>query len=233
MAKKDDDNTNPAAAFQTLLEKNSNDGIKLASTLFDENFQLREKNRDLRVKVPVDGSVVLTADEAKEWQAFQALGKKAEDVKKDLDSVETLQKQNKELSSMENLRDIADIGIDGSKLKLSVLKDQLARFPAAAITIKTEKDKDSKEAKVAYIKKDADSKEQSFTDFASAELADYLPSLKVSAEATSQPAPGRGPDPTPRTQGSSVFDRIREDVKKEGEASAAPNIDERFGRAAA
>jgi hypothetical protein len=67
----------PAAAFQRLLEQNKNDGIAVASKLFDENFRYRGEVRDLKKKVPVEGSVVLSADEAKEWEAFKALGKKA------------------------------------------------------------------------------------------------------------------------------------------------------------
>jgi hypothetical protein len=189
---------NPAAAFQAMLEKNSNDGIKLASTLFDDNFQLREKNRELKKKLPADGAIVLTGDDAKEYQAFKALNVKAEDAKKAIEAVPALEKQNKELSGMESLRELADIGLDGSKLKLSVLKDQIAsKHPDAEISFKNEKDKDGKEAKVAYIKKDKDSKEQSFTEFANAELVDYLPSLKVSTEATPQPFSGNTPDPKP------------------------------------
>jgi hypothetical protein len=222
----------PASAFQRLLDQNKNDGLAVASKLFDENFQLREKNRELKGKLPTDGAVVLSADDAKEWQAFKALDKKAEDVKKALDSSAELEKQNKELAGMESLRELSDIGLDGSKLKISVLKDQMQRFPDAELTFKSEKDKDGNEAKVAYIKPDKDSKELAFTEFATDKFADYLPSLKVSTEANTVIKPGNGPDPKPQGNATSVFDRIRESMKTESEKPKA-NIDDRFGRAAA
>ena len=63
----------PAHAFQGLLAKHNNDATAVAAKLFDENFQLRTKNRELSDKLPKDGSTVLTADEAKAWIAKGAL----------------------------------------------------------------------------------------------------------------------------------------------------------------
>lgn len=228
---------NPAAAFQALLDQHKNDGIAVASKLFDENFRYRGEIRELKKKVPGDGAVVLTADEAKSWEAFKALGKSAEDLGKEVEKVGELERANKELSGMESLREIADLGLEGSKLKLSVLKDQLAKFPDAIISFKTEKDANGKEAKVAYIKKTEKDSETKFADFAKADLADYLPSLKVSNEANPQQyTPGATPDP-PASGGSvSVFDRIREDAKARNEANKpAPgrDIDSLFNRPAA
>jgi phage terminase large subunit len=239
-----DPNTNPsnppadpAAAFQRLLDQHKNDGIAVASKLFDENFRYRGEIRELKKKVPGEGSVVLTGDDAKAWDAFKAFNQKPEDVKKAIDRVAELENENRELASMENLREIADIGLEGSKLKLSVLKDQLAKFPEAVISFKTEKDADGKEAKVAYVKKTEKDSETKFADFAKADLADYLPSLKVSNEANQQPfTPGNGPDPKPTGGSTSVFDRIREDAKARNEAAKPVpglDIDSRFNRPAA
>jgi hypothetical protein len=225
---------NPAEAFESLLDKNNKDAHAVALKLFGENYEYREEIRELKDKSLKEGDIVLSGDDAKEYQAFKALNVKADDVKKAIDAVPTLEKQNKELSGMENLREIADLGLDGSKLKLSVLKDQLIRFPDAEIAIKTEKDKDGNEAKVAYVKKDKDSKEQSFTEFANENLADYLPSLKVSAEATSQPLTGNFGNPQPRQQPNGLFDRIRESVTAESkDKSAAPGLEQRLGMKAA
>lgn len=229
---------NPAAGFQALLDAHKQDALGVASKLFDDNFQLREKNRELKKQVPADGAVVLVGDDAKAWEAFKAVGIKADELQSTIDKVAALEKENKDLASMENLREIADLGLEGSKLKLSVLKDQLSgRFPDAVISFKTEKDADGKEAKVAYIKKTADAAETKFEDFAKADLADYLPSLKVSDEANpQQKVPGNGPDPKPQGGGGSVFDRIRTEEKSRGEkAKTAPgmDIDSRFGRPAA
>ncbi len=107
----------------------------------------------------------------------------------------------------------------------------MARFPDAAISFKTEKDKDGKEAKVAYIKKTAESAETKFEDFAKADLADYLPSLKVSSNAQQPPVLGSGPDPAHNGQLGSVFDRIRESVKAKA-AEPVIDLNARFGKPA-
>jgi hypothetical protein len=218
---------NPVEAFQRLLEKNNNDGIKLASQLFDENYQYRTQLRDLKEKQPKDGSLVLSQDEAKQWNLFKELGDPKE-IKKSLDKMPELEKTNKELAGMENLRELADLGLEGSKLKLSVLKDQLAKYPDAQFTFKTEKDKDGVEAKVAYIKSNAESQETPFSQFATENLADYLPSLKVSPEAQ-PPIPGNTGDPKPHGDTKTgFFDRIRESVKSE--KPKPMDIDAAFGR---
>lgn len=224
----------PAAGFQRLLEQHKNDGVAVASKLFDENYTYRQKIRELTEKQPKDGDVVLSADDAKEWNAFKALNVKTADAKKALDSIATLEQQNKELAAMETLRELADVGIDGSKLKLSVLKDQLtAKYPDAKITFTTQKDKDGKEVKVASIQKTDKDAVQPFAEFAKAELADYIPSLKVSPEATQVIPPGNTGDPQPQSGAGSVYDRIRTEVREQGSQNKVRDIDAAFGRPSA
>ena len=221
---------NPAEAFQTLLAKHNNDATGLASKLFDENFQYRQTIREMKAKQPGEGAVVLTADEAKKWQAYEALGQEPKEIKKALEKVPTLEQANKELASMESLRELADVGLDGSKLKLSVLKDQLSRYPDAVIRFEETTDKDGNKAKVAYIKDKPDGAESSFTDFAAQNLSDYLPALKVTAEQT-PPIPGTVTDPKPQGTIAGVFDRARE-AGKALSTQTKPNIDAVFGRSA-
>ncbi len=227
----DEPESNPAAAFQALLAKNNNDATGVASKLFDENYQLRVKNRELTDKAPKDGALVLSADDAKKWTAYEAIGIEPKELKKASDKVLELEKTNKELAGMETLRELADVGLDGSKLKLSVLKDQLTKFPDAAIRFETQKDKDGKESKVAFIKHG--DKESPFSTFAAENLADYLPALKVSAEA----APivhGNTGDPNPAGGPSSFFDGLKSRLTNERKETASPvvDIDARFGRPA-
>lgn len=221
----------PAASFQRLLEKKNNDAMALASQLFDENFQLRTKNRELSDKQPKEGTVTLTADEAKLWKAYQDIGVEPKEIKKSLDKLPDLEKTNKELAGMETLREMADLGLDGSKLKLSVLKDQMQKFPDAVVRFATQKDKDGNEAKVAFIKPTADGTESPFTEFAAQNLSDYLPALKVNAEQSQPLQPGNTHDPKPQGGAASVFDRIRESVKAKGDQPKV-DIDARFGRPA-
>lgn len=223
----------PTQAFQSLLSKHNNDATALAAKLFDENYAYREQIRGFKDKAPKEGDVVLAGDDAKEWTAFKALDLKAGDLKKSLDRLPDLEKQNKELAGMENLREVSELGLEGSKMKTSVLKDLLAsKFPDAVITFKTEKDKDGKEAKVAFIQKTDKDPVTSFAEFAKAEFSDYLPSLTLSHEANPPVPPGSTHDPKPQGGAISIFDQIREDAKKTGEAPQA-SIDDRFGRASA
>lgn len=230
----DEPNTpNPAEAFNNLLSKHNNDGVKLASQLFDENFQYRQQIRELKANAPKEGSVTLSPDDAKAWKAYQELGVEPKEIKKALDRLPNLEKENKELAGMESLRELADIGLDGSKLKLSVLKDLIAKYPDAVIRSETQKDKDGKEAKVAFIK--TGDKESPFAEFAAQNLSDYLPALKVNAVA--QPLiPGNTHDPKPDAGGaSSFFDRNRQRLEAEFKEKATPPVDinARFGKTAA
>lgn len=230
----DEPTPNPAETLQKLLAQKNNDAMALASQLFDENFQLREKNREIKAKLPGDGTLTLSAEEAKEYNKIKTF---LTDSKLDLKSIKemaekvpTLEKQNKELAGMETMRDLAEVGLEGSKLNLNVLKDQLQKFPDAQVTFKTEKDKDGNEAKVAYIRTAPDATEVSFTDFAKEKFADYLPALKVSAEAPPV-KPGHGPDPSPNGGTATLFDRIRTQAK-EAQVQPKVDIDARFGKAA-
>ena len=222
----------PTAAFQRLMDKNNNDALKLAQHLFDDNWQQREQLRQLRAQMP-EGSVVLAGDDAKTWTAFKALNVPVKDVKEGLAKLPELEKKAKELASMEHYRELSDIGLDGKKLKVSVLQDQLGtKYPDATFRFATEKDKDGKtDVRKAYIKTAADGQEVDFATFAAQNLTDYLPSLKVDAGAQ-QPAPtGAGPDPAPDGASTSFYDGIRKNVEeqnKAGETTVNPLA--RFGR---
>jgi hypothetical protein len=222
----------PSAAFTRLLEKHNQDGVRLASTLFDDNWKQREEIRQLKARIP-EGSVVLTGDEVKDWNAFKALNVEMKDVKTALKELPDLKKQNAELASMENYRELAEIGLDGKKLKVSVLKDLLSKFPDAQFRFVTEKAQDGKtDVRKAYIKPAADGQETDFAAFTAQNLTDYLPSLKVDAGAATQPAPnGAGPDPAPDGNSTSFFDGIRKSVEEKNKAeTAVVNPLTRFGR---
>ncbi len=201
----DTNKPNPAEAFQKLLEKNNNDGVKLAAQLHDENFQLRSKMRDLKNNQPKDGAVVLSAEDAAKYKAFQDLGIEASKIKEAIDKLPTLETENKKLQKRDALRDVAKFGY-----KLDVLEEQMGKFPDAVFTIKKQKDaKDiTKEVEVPFVS--LDGKESSFEEFANQNLASYLPALKVSTEAHTNYIPGNPPPPpvhSPTTQ-----DAIRNEI---------------------
>lgn len=207
--------------LQNLLAKHGNDSLALATMLLGENAQLREDKRQLKAKIPAEGSLVLSADEAKKWNAFQELKQEPKEIKKALEKVSTLETENKELSRAESLREAA--GAHG--YKATVLKELLSKFPEATISLKEETDSKTKATrKVAYITHDG--KESSLEGFADANFKDFLPALKAEQAQTNV---SNSNDPKPTSTGSSFFDKIRESVKTGSDSSKANEIDARFG----
>lgn len=56
----------------TMIAKNNNDALKVAEILHGDNYQLREKNRQLQAQM--DGAVILRDGDKTTWDAYQALG---------------------------------------------------------------------------------------------------------------------------------------------------------------
>jgi hypothetical protein len=67
--------TDASEGFKKLLEKHQNDTARVAEKLYDENHSYRQTIRELKGKVPGEGSLVLNADQAKSWTAYLELGK--------------------------------------------------------------------------------------------------------------------------------------------------------------
>ncbi len=206
-------NTGAAEAYQSLLAKHNNDANAVSLKLFGENYDLRAKNRELAQKLPKDGAFIGTPDDKRELDEYrQFLAESKLDfkqIKETVGKVSELETKNRELSQMETLRAVADIGIEGRKLKVSVLQKELREFPEAQFNFKNIKGADGKELKAAFIT--IDGKESSFTEFANEKLADYLPAL-LQGEAAQQTKPGNMHDPKPHTA-------TKEDIVK-GEVAA-------------
>lgn len=184
----------PTQAFQSRLSKMNGDAMAFATQLFDENFRLREDKRKLTEaatetakKLPAEGSIVLTSVEAKAYEEYKALGTPVE-LKTRIDAFPTLEDENKNLKMRDSLREVASIGIGGSKLRFSVLEDRVKAAGNLQFIVKEEgRDK----RKVAYVK-DGD-KETPLEQFAEKNWADYLPSLKEeSARRTGSANGGEG-----------------------------------------
>lgn len=67
-------------AAEKLIAKHDSAAAAVLA-LMGENYRARDDKRQAEAKVPPAGSVVLTADEAKAWDAYRTLGK-PEDVRK-------------------------------------------------------------------------------------------------------------------------------------------------------
>lgn len=80
----DDDDKSGTGSLATMIQR-AGTAEAAANELWRDNYQLREQRRKLRdevaelkAKQPVDGSLVLTKEQAAEWEAYLKLGKPAE-----------------------------------------------------------------------------------------------------------------------------------------------------------
>jgi len=171
----------PTQAFQNRLNKLNGDAMLFATQLFDENYRLREDKRtlgaqleELKTKAPAEGALVLVGDEAKAYEAYKALGTPKE-LKDRIDAYPTLENENKGLKLRDSLREVADVGFGGSKLKFGILEDRVKAAGGNLQFVIKEEGRDKR--KVAYVK-DGD-KETSLEQYAEKNWADYMPSLKA------------------------------------------------------
>jgi hypothetical protein len=197
----EDNDKDPTQAFQNRLAKMNGDAMAFATTLFDENYQLRGQLREAKKSLPAEGSVVLSKDDAAEYEALKALGKAA-DLKKQIEGHATLAEENASLKKRDTLRDVAQV----SNFKLSVLEDRDKASGGLEYVLKEEKDKSGEKRKVAYVKHEG--KEVPLEQFASEQWADFVPALKAGSD-SGQAKRGNGGDPPPAGNVSKL-----EEIKK-------------------
>ena len=196
---------NPAEAYQNLLKKHNDDANAVALKLFGENFDLRGTIRDLKKSQPTEGAVILTAEEARKWNAFNELGKEPKDIKASLDKLPNLETENQRLSKRDSLRDIAATGWD-----LELLEQQLEKYPTATVAVKKVKGEKDEETPTAFIT--VDGKESSLEEFGKENFPKLLPVLKVSEPA--QTKTGATYDPNPANPSDSLFENIRKEAEE-------------------
>jgi hypothetical protein len=126
--------------LQNLLAKKNGDAVALAAQLLAENADLRAKRREaeaerdtLKAKVPTEGSVVLTGDDAKVYQdltgkvPLKDLPKRLEDADKATTDLATLQKKDqiRSVATDEHLNAdvLLEFGSDYEYVQVDVNKD--------------------------------------------------------------------------------------------------------------
>src|SRR6185369_3438408 len=134
---KDKDNSKETASLNKRLKKHEGDAMALAAELSAEVADLNRQLAAAKTQKPKEGSLVLAPDQAKQWEAFVALGKpedtitayqayvalgKAEELKTKLDTHADLEAENATLKKAQQLQQVADSGIGGKKLNLKRLQ---------------------------------------------------------------------------------------------------------------
>lgn len=177
-----------------VLEQFGRDAIRLAEKLADvqsDNYRLRDERRTLKQqladvagKVPADGTKVLTADDAKAFDAYVALGTPA-DIKSALDTKGTAEQ---ELTTLKREKQIARVA-EAAGFKASVLTTL-----AGDLDMQVEPVKDGKP--LVYVVKDGE--KTALADYATQHWADFLPALAHGAvQAPDINAGARGTGSTP------------------------------------
>lgn len=191
---------NIEATVSRLLQK---DGDRRAITkLLRDNFRQREELRtakdriaelEKRADVP-EGGKILKADEAKQWDAYVALGK-PEDLKA---ATEKKAELEAELAKRDLETTIA-AAAEAAGFKADVLK----KLPGAGdlkFEVKTEK-VDGQDQQVPYVTPQKDgASAQKLSEYAELEWKDFLPSLQAEDG-------GNGGSGAPRAAGGQPFPR--------------------------
>lgn len=201
---------NPRQGYEGLVQRQGSVDAA-AFLLYQENHTYREKLReteqqlkDLRAKLPDEGTVILDADKAKAWEAYQGLGA-PDEVKKIKDEYTGLKRQA-------HFRAVAEVHGFNPVV--------LAGLPGAAdLTIELgEETANGKTVKVAYVVQQ-DGKKIALPDYAKQTWEPFLPALQQGA---GQQAQGKG-TPFIRQQagaGTKPADKVQERLEARRKARA-------------
>jgi hypothetical protein len=132
-------------------------------------YAAKDDNKALKAKLPADGALVLTGEDAKAWGAYQALGKPS-DIRKTVEEHGALATENATHRRNDELSVVAEkVGV-----KLPVLKTLAGSLVFGEAKIKG---KDGKETTVQTVK-DGDAEPVPFDEYAIKHWGDFLPALK-------------------------------------------------------
>jgi hypothetical protein len=158
----------PQQGYTRLLERNGNDAGAVATLLYQENYQHRQRIRDLEGRLPKEGAVILSGDDVARWDALRAHN--PADVAAALAERDTLKAQVTETARKETIRKAAD----AAGLKASVL-ERLPGLPPVEVT-----EADGKA--IAHVVTDAG--KVPLIDYVTSQFADFLPALQLTQQQT-------------------------------------------------
>lgn len=186
-----------------LVEKEGGDAIAVISLLLGENYNGRVKVRETLAKLPAEGSVVLSKDEAAKWETLKEYDPTA--LKTQLTERESLLSESAKTKREKELAAVAE----HMKWKPSVLQELAKDLP-----ITLQGDGDQRKATVTG----ADGKEQDLAAFAKDKWGDFLPSLATT------PSGVRWPTQTPTSGGGAPPATPLDDrIKQAQQRAQAPN----------
>ena len=174
-------NSDIVGKLQALIDKRGGDASAVALMLYQDNYNLRETNRQLKAQVPAEGATVLTGDDAAAWAEYQKLGKPA-DLQTAIAQRDQAQGDLAKLQRSAMIRTAAE----AAGYKPTVLESLDAQTGGAATYEVREVEQDGKKAKVAFVKV-GEGEAQALDQYAQAQWADFLPALVTQPQTTQPP----------------------------------------------
>lgn len=213
----------------TRLEADLNTTRRKSQEMQDDNADFREKNRKLRAqvseleaKLPTDGSVVLTKEEAETWNAFKELNLKPDEVKKKIADHDKLAKAEADRAKEESVRKAAEAHGYKPEVLSELAKARGLEFEIGEIEVQKADGTGNEKKPVAYVKNAQGVKER-LNEFVDRDLKDFLPSLSAAkAEGDEGGSHGGTPWINSGSGGGAASDNNVDDyLKKRNEARAA------------
>lgn len=213
------------ASLNKRLKKHEGDAMALAAELSAEVADLNRQLRAAKGDKPKEGSIILTPEQAKHWDAFIALGKpeeviaayqeyvalgKAEDVKTKITEHANLALENTTLKKTQVLQDVAT----DEKLKFKFLRDRDTADGGLSYE-KRDTTIDGKTQQVWHVKRDNKWVTVASQIEEGGPWADYKPLLTASGDTgNGTKVPGQVADdktPPPKTDvGAEFFKKVQE-----------------------
>jgi hypothetical protein len=184
------------AELRAELKAARSEVVSLKKSLDDfksDNYDLREKNRQLKARLPEEGDLILKGDELKAWEAFQRLGDPRE-LKKRLDAGDRAATELGEVRRADSYQQAARL----ANFRPSVF----AKFAKAAgievvVQPGKQKDRNGDAVPVPFVKDEGDSLIP-LTDYAAKHWPDDLDLLKEPDGSRGTPSlRDRRPPPAP------------------------------------
>lgn len=188
----DDDDQKGGSNLATLIQRAGN-AENAANELWRDNYQLRAQRRDLRAEVkalkekqPAEGTVVLTKEQAAEWEAYQKLGKPA-DIEKSITEGKTAQEAVAKQARVDAVAKAAkDVGFNPEVLT------QLTEMHKLTLSSQTVKVND-KDQVVHYVTPEGGQPTE-LKQYATANWPSFMPSLQVQQNQGQQQQQNQGQD---------------------------------------
>lgn len=181
------------AKLQAMIDRKGGDAGAVALMLFQENYQLREMNRQLKAKAPAEGAIVLAAQDAAAWDAYRKLGAPS-DLQTAIAQRDQAQGDLAKLQRSAAIREAAE----AAGYKASVLAGLDAQAGGLTYEMREQAGADGAKAKVAYVKA-GESEAVPLAQYAEQQWGDFMPALVATQTGTAYPPQQQGANHLPQT----------------------------------